>query len=226
MTDVSAPADEPPRDGGTSPHRDELSETIELVRRLQAGDDRVLRPLLERLYPRVLRYVRIHMRPGLDKRVGVEDVVQETMLDTFLALDRFEGRENAEFVRYLATIAEHKIIAAVKRETAAKRDIRREESLEQVRSIVSTWGMSVQLPASETAPADRLARTEALEILDDCIASLTPDHRDVILHRDIAGASLDATARILGRETPQAVSMLHTRAKMALAKCAKEKGLF
>ncbi len=225
MNEVSASAEDPSRDGGSSQHHNDFSETIELVRRFQAGDNGVLDTLFKRLYPRVLRYVRIRMGPALRRRVGLEDVVQETMLAAFLALDRFEGRENAEFVHYLATIAERRIIAAADRLTTGKRDERLEESLEQVKSMVSTWGMSVQLPASETAPADRLARTEALEILDDCIASLTPDHRDVILQRDIAGASLDATARMLGRETPQAVSMLHARAKLKLAKVAKERGL-
>ncbi|MFN0242171.1 MAG: RNA polymerase sigma factor [Planctomycetota bacterium] len=213
------------RDARVDGSPNELTETIELVRRFQRGDEAVLNPLFQRLYPRVLSYVRIRMGSALKQRVGVENVVQETMLATFLALKQFEGRENAEFVRYLATITERKIIAAAKRTTIDKRDVRLERSMQQVQSMVSTWGGSAQLPASDTAPLDRMLRAEEREILDECIASLKPDYRDVILQRDIAGASLDDAARVLGRETPQAVSMLHARATISLTKAAKERGL-
>lgn len=216
---------EAPRDARVEGTPNELTETIELVRRFQRGDEAVLNPLFQRLYPRVLSYVRIRLGPALKQHVDVRDVVQETMLATFLALEQFEGRENAEFVRYLATITERKIIAAAKRLTTGKRDIHRERRLQDLRSMISTWGASVQIPASETGPPDRMVRAEEREILDDCIASLKPDYRDVILQRDIAGASLADTARVLGRETPEAVCMLYARAKISLAKVAKERGL-
>jgi RNA polymerase sigma-70 factor (ECF subfamily) len=203
----------------------DVSETIEFIRQFQAGDKTALGPLFQRLHERVLRYVRIKARPALQRRVGVEDLVQESMIAVFLALDRFEGSTNSEFVRYIAQICERKIIGVAKREEADKRDYRLEESLEYVRCNASTWALPTQYADTGTAAVDRLSREEVLRILDECVASLEPDHRDVILQRDIAGATLEETARVLGRETPQAVSRLYGQAKLKLAQCANEHGL-
>ena len=79
---------------------------------------------------RVLEVVRIRLGRPLRESLESRDILQETMIDAFQGFDRYELREDAHFVNWLARIAEHRILRSAEYHGAQKRDARRAVPLE------------------------------------------------------------------------------------------------
>jgi DNA-directed RNA polymerase specialized sigma24 family protein len=57
-----------------------------LLRRLKAGSDSALRPLVQRYWPLILNRARQRLDPRVCRAAGVEDVAQQTLLDLYRGL--------------------------------------------------------------------------------------------------------------------------------------------
>lgn len=205
--------DEP--SGSSEPSRDEagMGQTWEDVRRFQAGEPEALGRLYSRYRERVARYVRIRMGARLRAREDPEDLVSKTFEVAIRNLKSFEMREPGAMIHWLGTIAENQIRDRIKYWEQDKRNWDRDRPLHAWAPEDGTSPDPEQLLAdSLTPPPDRAARKELNEIVDECIEELSPDYQEVILLRDIAGASLRYTAEAMGRSTGEAVAMLHARA--------------
>lgn len=196
----------------------ELTRTANLIRRFQEGDMGVLDPLFARYYPRVLRYVQVRMGPLLKRRFDAEDIVQNVFAAAMQDLHSVEVHETGELIHWLATVAENQIRGLADYLTAKKRDLRVEQSLDRIRNGISTGSFRFEPVDDGTAQIDALTRQELVTVVNECIGELSEDHRQVILLRNIAGCSWELVAEKLGRDTPQAVCMLHARARVALLK--------
>jgi len=194
----------------------DMGETFDDVRAFQAGDREALGRLYERYYERVLSYVRIRMGPRLRARAEPDDLVQRTFEVALARLDRFEMREPGAMIHWLARIAENQISDLDKYWRTEKRDAGLERPLHGPRSDAGASWSSIALADSGTLPLDRMQNDELRQILESCIEELSPDHRQVLLLRLVADASLEYTAQQMGRQTPQAVAMLYARARLKL----------
>lgn len=203
-------------DGRDPAGSEDMGQTFRDVRAFQAGDREALGRLYERYYDRVLSYVRIRMGPGLRARAEPDDLVQRTFEVALARLDGFEMREPGAMIHWLGRIAENQISDLNKYWQAEKRSAAQERGLHAFRPDASASWSSIALADSGTQPPDRLMNEELREILESCIAELSPDHQQVLLLRMVAGASLEYTAEAMGRQTPQAVAMLHARARLKL----------
>jgi RNA polymerase sigma-70 factor (ECF subfamily) len=200
-----------------------MGQTFEDVRRFKAGDADALGRLYERYYERVLSFVRIRMGPRLRARIDPEDLVQRTFLVAMDRLPDFEMREPGALIHWLATIAEHQIRDQRKYFAQKKRDWDRERPLAAPGFAGSSSWSAIALAGSTTPPPERVARAEVARILEECIEELSEDHKQVILLRMVAGASLEYTAQQLGRQTPQAVAMLYSRARIKLMQAVERR---
>lgn len=93
----------------------------------------------------------------------------------------------------------------------------------RIRSSMASGEFTFDPESKVPAPIEELSRLERQEILDECVAELSPEYREVILLRDFAGASWEYITEQMGRVTPRATAMLHARAKVALLKIARQR---
>ncbi|MBI5433631.1 MAG: sigma-70 family RNA polymerase sigma factor [Planctomycetes bacterium] len=204
---------------------DDITQSVDLVHRAQAGDREALNRLFARYYERVRRIVRVRLGPELRALLDSGDILQETFAAAVSAFDRFEMREEASLIRWLATLAERQITAAADRYGALKRDRKREVPLSPVNPASSSSPHGRDLSASGPLPIDEVAGEEEATLVDDAIRELPEEYRELILWRDYAGAEWDVVARETGRPTAAAARMMHSRAMVELTKLVRRRGL-
>lgn len=189
-----------------------------LLAKHQAGDPRALNALLERHYPNVERIVRVRLRAAGDARADCSDLVQQTMIQALQNLDQFEQREDARLIDWLARIAEREVLAHHRKQRAARRDVRRETPKLESDDAAAPLHVAV---SGDSTPSERAARDDDKAVLDQCIAALPEDMREVLLLRDFAGASWSHIAEQLGRPSSDAARKQHERALSALREAVR-----
>jgi RNA polymerase sigma-70 factor (ECF subfamily) len=142
-------------------------------------------------------------------------VVQDTLLKAYAGFGSFRGRTESELVVWLRRILARTIIDAVRRFSAATRQMMRERSLEGMLSE-SDQSVGNLLAASGTSPSERAERRELAVLLADALAALTPDHREVILLRSLQGCDWQEVAVKMNR-SKDAVRKLWIRALQQLS---------
>ncbi|MCC7014208.1 MAG: sigma-70 family RNA polymerase sigma factor [Planctomycetes bacterium] len=203
---------------------DEHSNSIELVRRAKEGDEDALDRLFRRYYDRVLRIVRMRLGPRLRTQVEIEDVLQETFVAAVESFDRFEMRDEASLINWLARLAENRIIAFSDFHSAKKRDQRREVRLRSSSNFVDSSVISQELADKLEGPADKAATAELKQIVEECISALREDHRELILLRDYAGMGWEPIAVETKHINGAAARAKHSRAMLELARLVRSYG--
>ena len=155
--------------------RGEDAEDAELLARWNAGDERAATLLVERHAPSVARFV-----ASLGMRHEVDDVVQDTFVRAFGALDGF--RSDSSLRTWLFTIARRLVLD---RRRAARR---RGTDVEVQETDVVTDGN----------PLDTLVAQETESRLAGAVARLTPTQREVFRLRVGDGLSYKEIAEIVG----------------------------
>ena len=167
------------------------------------------------LYANYLKFVvgdQIDHRLG--KRVSASDVLQETFYEAHRDFSAFRGESPEEFLGWMRRILVNNLLRAVEQHvTTAKRDLRREVSLDQVRRGVeqSTWRFASLLTSNEETPSIDMQRREDVSQLAAALASLPADYSEVIRLRHLEGLPFAEVAVRMDR-TSGAVRMLWLRA--------------
>jgi RNA polymerase sigma-70 factor (ECF subfamily) len=180
--------------------------------------------LFGRYYDRVRRIVRMRLGYALRSHVDTEDILQDTFVAAVQAFDRFEMRDEASLINWLAQLAQHQILAAADYHNAKKRDHRREVRLSSGTSVGDSGQMSLQLAACVEAPIDRLSRGEQEALVECCVAELSVEYRELIILRDYVGASWEQIAEQTCRPSAPAARMMHTRALIELGRLLRARG--
>jgi RNA polymerase sigma-70 factor, ECF subfamily len=131
------------------------------------------------------------------------DVVQDAFLNAFQSLHSFKG--DAEFFTWLYRIAFNAAISL-------KRKRRAVYSLD---TGGATGGIDPDDPSEFVRPGAALERTEEEAQLQAAISRLSPEHREVLLLKDIDGLKYEEIADILGVPIGTIRSRLH-RARLEL----------
>jgi len=202
---------------------DSSEDSFALLARHQAGDPHALNALLQRHYARVERIVRVRLRAAGDARADSSDLVQQTMIKALQHIDRFQQREDARLIDWLARIAEREVLAHHRRQAAACRDVHREQVAQRPTDGSSSESPIHQALAGDSTPSQQAARGEDKELLDECLAGLPEDLREVILLRDFAGASWSHVATQLGKPSSDAARKQHERALAALREAVRRR---
>ena len=159
-----------------------------LVRRSQAGDLRAFEALVERYRDVVFRVV-----ARITGDVDAEDVTQDVFLRAYHRLDRF--RADGPFRAWLLQIAHN---AAVSH--AARRRV----------GAVPLEALEDEPPVEpHGTPADEVEARERRKRLDLKVKGLSPQHRAVLVLRDIEGFSYAEIAQVTDAPVGSVKARLH-----------------
>lgn len=150
-------------------------DDAELIARWRAGDGRAATALVERHAPALARFV-----ASAGSRDDVDEVVQDTFVRAFAAIDSFRGEST--FRTWLFTIARRLLL-----------DRRRSERRSPVAAVVGEGDAVTQFDALDSIVADEsLARVRA------AVASLSRKQREVFTLRVEQGLSYKEIAELVG----------------------------
>lgn len=198
----------------------DVTKTIELVRRAQAGSGDALNALFTRYYPRVKQIVSIRLGRRMRSRMDSGDIMQDTFISAMRSFDRYEVRTEARFLNWLCTIAEHQIGDAVDHFTAQKRNIDREVALDRP---TDSGHVGIDPVASGMVPADLLSRDEERTVVIEAMRTLPHAYRELILLRDYMGMSWEEVAEETGSSSADAARMRHGSAIVKLTREVKRR---
>ena len=219
---MSPPDDDPLLSSLAPDGLPDLTESMRLVHEAQGGNRAALEALLERYQDRVLRIVRIRISRALRRHLESTDIVQETLRKAAENLGDLELRSTASILQWLSRIAENQMLDSHRRLHAAKRDKGREVPLLDSREAAE--GLGTPPPPSGQLPPDELAaRAELARIVDECVAELPDDYREVIMLRTYCGGSWEFVAQQMDKDSAEAVRQLHRRARIRLARRLQER---
>jgi RNA polymerase sigma-70 factor, ECF subfamily len=173
--------------GTVDAHEDDQRE---LIGRAQAGEAIAFERLVGQ-HAATLWRCAMALDKGKDGH-WAEDLVQETLVEAWQSLARFDGR--CRFSTWLYGILRHRFLKGRGRQNAAR--LSGSDALGQERSTAR----SPERSAEVSEDAQRVRRA---------VASLTEEHRLVVELRFFAGATLDEIAAALGCPLGTVKSRLH-----------------
>jgi RNA polymerase sigma-70 factor (ECF subfamily) len=173
----------------------ERSDT-ELVRMARQGDRGAFQELVER-YQRKVYAVLLGMLHDHD---AAWETLQETFIKTLRGLDQFKGE--ASFYTWLYRIAVNLAIDYQRREWRRPVAAVGEATLE-------AQAAAEEVPAAHEDPFRRVRDREIGARVRAAIEQLTPEHRAVILLREVEGLSYEEISRVMECAKGTVMSRLH-----------------
>lgn len=189
-------------------------EVAALLADARGGDGGSLGELLDHYRSYLLLLATTQIEKRLQPRVSPSDIVQEAMVKAHRHFDQFRGQSEGEFVAWLREILLNSLGRFVERHVlAAKRDVRREISLDQFEAAFEETRslLKANLPARGKSPSAAAQQVEESQLLGERLADLPRSYREVLMLRNIHGLSFEEVAERLNR-SPGATRMLWLRA--------------
>jgi RNA polymerase sigma-70 factor (ECF subfamily) len=202
------------RSGESSRSTAGAASVAALISNARRGSSTSLGSLLQqyRNYLLVLAATQIEKR--LQPRISPSDVVQETMMRASERFGQFRGGTEQELLAWLRQILVNNLSKFVEQHMlAARRDVRREVSIERIGAAVeqSTIQLAALLSANGKSPSMAVQQREEAVVLADRLAQLADDYREVLVLRNLQGLPFDEIARRINRSVG-ATRMLWLRA--------------
>lgn len=200
------------QDSDTSEGNRARSEIQSLLSAARNGDRQSIGELLAHYRAYLMLLGSMHFQRRLQPRVSPSDVVQETLLRAHSHFEQFRGQSERELMAWLKEILVNSLARFVELHLlAAKRDIRREVSLDRFSD-----GAGERTQASPAADERRPVEAdfdsqEQSNLLAGLLNQLPEHYREVLVLRNIQGLSFDQVAAKLDR-SPGATRMLWLRA--------------
>lgn len=192
-------------DGAPAPSPGEepvgAESTRQLLDRARAGEREALDRLLARYLPRLERWARGRLPRWARDVADTQDLVQETVLQTFRRIDAFEPRGAGAFQAYLRAAILNRI----------------RDELRKARRRPSSMEIDEQRPDPGASPLEEAIGNEALERYEAALSRLKPSDREAIVARVEMGFSLEEVAEALDKPTANAARVAIDRALLRLA---------
>lgn len=187
-----------------------------LIDAARNGDDQALDRLLDqyRGYLKLLAQTQLDRR--LQVRVSPSDLVQETLLHAYRTFNQFRGQQLSEVAAWLRTILARRISDQFRHHKAGKRDLHREQAIEDALDR-SSMEMNRSLLSAEPSAATQADQAEQAIAVANALDRLPEDYRTVIVLREFQQLSFGMVAERMAR-TSGAVRMLWVRALERLRK--------
>ncbi len=177
-----------------------------LLRRLRDRDERAFRELIEAHRDRVFN-ITFRM---LGNRHEAEDVAQEVFITVFKTIDTF--REEAKFSTWLYRVTVNHCKNRIK--YLSRRHDQSRDELDDAHSEGVNGAPQAPPPS---APDRALEGVQMEKLLQEAIAKLDEEHREVVVLRDVEDLSIEEICEITGLPSGTVKSRLH-RARNELRK--------
>lgn len=180
----------------------------ELLARAQAGDQEAFRLLVEPHIEKMLSQAFY----TLQNKEDAQDILQESLVKAFLNIKSFRG--DASIKTWLYRITANMCIDLVR-----KKKIKTIELNELEPSSVKD--------DDAKRPDEIFAQAEELRIVHQALSTLSPEHRQAVVMREVDGLSYDEIAEATGVTTGTVMSRLHYGRKVLAEKLQRfvKKGL-
>ncbi len=189
-----------PANGADGPADTAASETLFLLNRARAGDDEAL----DKLFTRYLRPLRRWASGRLPKwardMADTQDLVQETLLQTFRKMEGFEFRGEGALQAYLRQALMNRI----------------RDELRRFGRRGATSALDSQAPDMAPSPLEAAIGRQSAERYERALTRLRVEDREVIVARLELGCSYEEMATALGKPSPEAARKAASRALVRL----------
>ena len=186
----------------------------ELMRRAASGEDAAFESLVRHFEGMVYAFALQSLR----RREDAEDATQEVFLKLWRSLSTW--RDEASVKTYVMRIARNTVIDMIRHRNSHPTDsltVEDDDGEESQREIADT--------DTASNPATDYARREQIEEIRRAIDKLPPDHREIIILRDINGLSYTEIADATGLD-PGTVKSRLSRAREKLKEFLKTRNFF
>jgi RNA polymerase sigma-70 factor (ECF subfamily) len=156
-------------------------------------------------------YLRLLARLQLDQRlqgkIDLSGVVQQTMLEAYQALSKYEPQDAEHLASWLRRILANNLSDEIRKLKTGKRDLSRERSLEaaleQSSNRLEAW-----LADDQSSPSGHAQRQEQALHLSEALAKLPVAQREALMLRHLDGKSLAQISEQLGRSHAAVAGLL------------------
>jgi RNA polymerase sigma-70 factor (ECF subfamily) len=155
----------------------------------------------------LLLLARLKLDRKLRGKLDASDVVQQTLLEAHQAIASFQGNDTSAQAAWLRKILSRNLANAVRDLTRAKRDVRKERSL-QADMDASASKLGDWLAAEQSSPSQKVDRQERALRLAEALAHLPDSQREAILLRHFQGLSLSQISEQMECTTAAATGLL------------------
>ncbi|HEV3116593.1 MAG TPA: sigma-70 family RNA polymerase sigma factor [Gemmataceae bacterium] len=135
--------------------------------------------LLERYRKYLALLARLQLDRRLQGKVDLSGVVQQTLLEAYRMLPRFHAKTQQDMAAWLRRILANNLADEVRKLGTAKRDARRERSLEAALEE-SSARLGAWLAAEQSTPSQQAQREEQALRVADALASLPDAQREAL----------------------------------------------
>ena len=177
------------------------STTVRLLAQARAGDRNALDQLFARFEPELRRLARGRLPRQSRGTLETPDLVQDTLLQTFTHIDRFEDRGDGALRAYMRQVLLNRIRDAYR--SAARRQ--------------APESLPPDAVAPGPSPLESAIGAQAVARYDAALATLPESDRELVIARIELGLSYPEIATATGRTTPNAARMAVMRALVRLS---------
>lgn len=185
-----------------------VESTFSLIERARAGDSEALERLFARHRKPLQRWASGRLPKWARDISDTEDLVQETLFQTFKRIGEFEPRRVGALQAYLRQAVLNRI---------------REEFRRKGRRPDATDLVDIPVD-SDQSPLEQAIGREAVDRYEEALARLKAEEREAIIARVEMGYSYEELAEALGKPTPDAARKAAQRALVRLAEEMKRGG--
>jgi RNA polymerase sigma-70 factor, ECF subfamily len=189
-----------------SSDRPQLHSSLTLLARAQAGDRVALEALIARYLPRLQRWATGRLPRWARDMADTQDLVQETLFQTFKRIERFDPRGEGALQAYLRQAVLNRIREELRR-------TKRRPPRSELDSAAADSGQS---------PLEEAIGQEAIDRYERALARLRAEDRELVIARIELGYTNREIAELLDKPTPNAARMATERAIVRLAKEMEE----
>lgn len=184
-----------------------------LIQRARSGDRSAENELLQKCRTYVSLIARAQIEGWMRTKFDASDLVQQTLLEAHQGFENFKGETEAEWLGWLRGILNHNTLDfARKYQGAAKRDVKREFSIDQAGGNSAPSGLQRwELKDQAETPSRILLNREQEILMAEAVSQLPADYQEVIMLRNLQRLSFKEVAERMHR-SPGAVQMLWLRA--------------
>lgn len=193
----------------------EKHRTQQLVALAKEGDEAAVNQLCSVYGERVRRIIRLRLDQKLRPKLDSVDIVQDALILALGGLQDFTYRNEGDFLRWLAKIAENRLRDILDKFHADKRDVHKEIPFKKEGRSTKSGSVGAVGFMRTTTPSVIACRKEAMDRLEKALDELKPEYKKVIVLKRIEGLSHAEIAERLGKNAG-AVRMLLARAMAAL----------